>query len=97
MTVRDRFCGKIESITQPASAPGEATISFVKASAAKTALMLNGGSLDGNTLTVASSTGAKPGLAGEKVAVVTDHEEGEEVEQEGWSFLCVVLVMVLMS
>lgn len=48
--------------------------------------MLNGGSLDGNTLTVASSTGAKPGLAGEKVAVVTDHQEGEEVEQEGAFF-----------
>lgn len=49
--------------------------------------MLNGGSLDGNTLTVASSTGAKPGLAGEKVAVVTDHQEGEEVEQEGSLFV----------
>lgn len=41
-----RFCGKIEKIDfQPDTK--SATIHFEKASAAKTALMLNGGTLDG--------------------------------------------------
>lgn len=48
-----RFCGKITSIDHDASEQ-TATVHFEKPSAAKTALMLNGGSLDGSTLTVTS-------------------------------------------
>ncbi|KAF9013370.1 hypothetical protein BDQ17DRAFT_1419529 [Cyathus striatus] len=47
------FCGKITSIDH-APAEGHATINFEKPSAAKTAIMLNGGTLDGATLNVAS-------------------------------------------
>ncbi|RXW22885.1 hypothetical protein EST38_g2999 [Candolleomyces aberdarensis] len=47
------FCGKIASIDY-AEKSGKATVNFEKASAAKTALMLNGGTLDGSTLTVTS-------------------------------------------
>ncbi|KZT67063.1 hypothetical protein DAEQUDRAFT_694599 [Daedalea quercina L-15889] len=47
------FCGKITSIDHDASEQ-TATVHFEKPSAAKTALMLNGGSLDGSTLTVTS-------------------------------------------
>jgi len=45
------FCGTIDQIDHKGS---EATISFQKPSAAKTALMLNGGPLDGNILSVTS-------------------------------------------
>ncbi|KAJ6584654.1 hypothetical protein B0H19DRAFT_1105880 [Mycena capillaripes] len=45
------FCGQITSIDFKGK---EATIHFEKSSAAKTALMLNGGTLDGQTLTVTS-------------------------------------------
>ncbi|KAI0930747.1 hypothetical protein AcV7_004847 [Taiwanofungus camphoratus] len=49
------FCGKIASIDYtPASQ--SATVHFEKPSAAKTALMLNGGALDGSPLTVTSET-----------------------------------------
>ncbi|KAJ4474248.1 hypothetical protein J3R30DRAFT_3507053 [Lentinula aciculospora] len=47
------FCGKIASIDHKGT---EAVVNFEKPSAAKTALMLNGGSLDGATLTVTSDT-----------------------------------------
>lgn len=47
------FCGKIASI-QFDQATLSAVISFERQQAAKTALMLNGGSLDGATITVAS-------------------------------------------
>jgi len=47
------FCGKINSIDFHDKS---ADIHFVKPSAAKTALMLNGGDLDGATLTVTSDT-----------------------------------------
>ncbi|KZT12143.1 uncharacterized protein LAESUDRAFT_720113 [Laetiporus sulphureus 93-53] len=47
------FCGKISSIDFNPEKQS-ATIHFEKPSAAKTALMLNGGSLDGATLTVTS-------------------------------------------
>ncbi|KAG8974651.1 hypothetical protein FRB90_009729 [Tulasnella sp. 427] len=47
------FCGKIEKIDHKEKS---ATIYFEKLSAAKTALMLNGGSLDGSNLAVSSST-----------------------------------------
>ncbi|KAJ7366538.1 hypothetical protein DFH08DRAFT_834736 [Mycena albidolilacea] len=45
------FCGKITNIEHHEK---DATIHFEKSSAAKTALMLNGGTLDGATLTVTS-------------------------------------------
>ncbi|KAJ7465313.1 hypothetical protein FB451DRAFT_1263272 [Mycena latifolia] len=47
------FCGKIDSIDFKGST---ATIYFEKSSAAKTALMLNGGTLDAATLSVTSDT-----------------------------------------
>jgi len=47
------FCGKIESIDFKGTT---ATIHFEKSSAAKTALMLNGGTLDSAALTVTSET-----------------------------------------
>jgi len=47
------FCGKISSIEHDVTKQ-TATVHFEKSSAAKTALMLNGGSLDGATLTVTS-------------------------------------------
>ncbi|KAF8513787.1 hypothetical protein JB92DRAFT_3096410 [Gautieria morchelliformis] len=49
------FCGKITSIEHDPSSQ-TATIHFEKASAAKTALMLTGGTLDGSHLTVTSDT-----------------------------------------
>jgi len=45
------FCGKITSIVKETTS---ATISFEKVSAAKTALMLNGGTLDGANIAVTS-------------------------------------------
>ncbi|EIN12344.1 hypothetical protein PUNSTDRAFT_130597 [Punctularia strigosozonata HHB-11173 SS5] len=51
------FCGKISSIDFNGSAtPKTAVIHFEKPSAVKTALMLNGGTLDGSHLTVTSDT-----------------------------------------
>ncbi|KAJ7242876.1 hypothetical protein B0H12DRAFT_1131772 [Mycena haematopus] len=47
------FCGKITSI-HPEREKSAATIHFEKSSAAKTALMLNGGTLDGSILEVTS-------------------------------------------
>jgi hypothetical protein len=47
------FCGTISSIDYKEK-EGEATISFEKPNAAKTALILNGGALDGSTLAVTS-------------------------------------------
>jgi hypothetical protein len=47
------FCGQIASIDYPEKG-GKATIAFEKPNAAKTALMLNEGSLDGATLAVTS-------------------------------------------
>ncbi|KAH9829648.1 uncharacterized protein C8Q71DRAFT_789338 [Rhodofomes roseus] len=61
------FCGKISSIEHDAGKQA-ATVHFEKSSAAKTALMLNGGSLDGSTLTVTSEnehTDERPTSAGE--------------------------------
>jgi len=49
------FCGKITSIEHNAAAQ-TATINFEKPSAAKTALMLNGGTLDGSHLNVTSES-----------------------------------------
>ncbi|KAI0051061.1 hypothetical protein FA95DRAFT_1554874 [Auriscalpium vulgare] len=51
------FCGKISSIDFiSTTTPKTATVHFEKASAAKTALMLNGGNLDGAHLDVHSDT-----------------------------------------
>ncbi|KAE9402306.1 hypothetical protein BT96DRAFT_991283 [Gymnopus androsaceus JB14] len=47
------FCGKIDKVEHKGT---EAVIYFEKPSATKTALMLNGGSLDNSTLTVTSDT-----------------------------------------
>ncbi|KAJ7081394.1 hypothetical protein B0H15DRAFT_855026 [Mycena belliarum] len=49
------FCGTIDAIDFKAEG-GSATIHFQKSSAAKTALMLNGGTLDAATLSVTSDT-----------------------------------------
>ncbi|KAI0265720.1 hypothetical protein BC834DRAFT_175846 [Gloeopeniophorella convolvens] len=51
------FCGKISKIdSNEGGSPKSAVIHFEKSSAAKTALMLNGGSLDGYHLNVHSDT-----------------------------------------
>ncbi|KAG8980481.1 hypothetical protein FRC05_006114 [Tulasnella sp. 425] len=63
------FCGKIDNIDHKEKT-NSATIYFEKLSAAKTALMLNGGSLDGSNLTVASN-------------VVSGNELHEEPEASG--------------
>jgi hypothetical protein len=52
------FCGTISSIQHLEK--GTATIAFEKSSAAKTALMLNGGALDESTLTVTSDVVHQP-------------------------------------
>ncbi|KAG8898641.1 hypothetical protein FRB99_007242 [Tulasnella sp. 403] len=49
------FCGKINKIDFNNTEPKTATIYFDKVSAAKTALMLNGGALDGSHLSVTSN------------------------------------------
>ncbi|KAF7297696.1 RRM domain-containing protein [Mycena kentingensis (nom. inval.)] len=49
------FCGKIDKIDYNA-ATSDAIVFFEKSSAAKTAVMLNGGTLDGATLSVTSDT-----------------------------------------
>ena len=54
-TLLCRFCGKIGSIDFDESSKS-ATIHFEKAQAAKTALMLNGGTLDGSHLSVTSDS-----------------------------------------
>jgi len=64
------FCGKITSIDFQNTEPKSATIHFEKPSAAKTALMLNGGTLDGAHLTVTSDT-------------VHQDEEGDELHPDG--------------
>ena len=62
---------------------------YPQESAAKTALMLNGGTLDGSTITVTSDTVEAPAAATAKPvtpaapAVAPAHAEGEELEQEG--------------
>ncbi|KAG0140195.1 hypothetical protein CROQUDRAFT_100449 [Cronartium quercuum f. sp. fusiforme G11] len=72
------FCGKIKSITRHEKT---ATIVFEKASAAKTSLMLNGGTLDSTTITVtgsSSSTGAGPASPNTRPTT----GDGEELKQE---------------
>lgn len=67
--IPSRFCGKITSIDFDESAK-KATIHFEKPSAAKTALMLNSGTLEGSQLTVTSD-------------VVHQDEETEAAHHEG--------------
>jgi len=57
-TVHDffSFCGTINKIDFNDTIPKSATIYFDRVSAAKTALMLNGGALDGSNLVVTSDT-----------------------------------------
>ncbi|KAF8630867.1 hypothetical protein AX17_005226 [Amanita inopinata Kibby_2008] len=64
------FCGKISSIDHKEK---NATIQFEKLSAAKTALMLNGGTLDGSTLTVTSDS-----LPQEETEAI---KEGQPIDQ----------------
>ncbi|GAA6064549.1 hypothetical protein JCM10212_000370 [Sporobolomyces blumeae] len=54
------FCGKISEIHLEGT---EASVAFVKESAAKTAQMLNGGVLDNSTISVTSTDTAAPKLA----------------------------------
>ncbi|TFK48622.1 hypothetical protein OE88DRAFT_1810070 [Heliocybe sulcata] len=64
------FCGKITSIDLKGEESKSATVHFEKPSAAKTALMLNGGTLDGAQLTVTSDA-------------VHEDEEHDEVGTDG--------------
>jgi len=73
------FCGKISNIQHEGT---KATVSFVKESAAKTALMLNGGTLDGSTITVSSDDVAAPEAASAKPPVAETSKESDDVEQE---------------
>ncbi|KAL8277145.1 hypothetical protein RQP46_010473 [Phenoliferia psychrophenolica] len=77
------FCGKIASIAQEGDT---AKVAFVKESAAKTALMLNGGTLEGNVITVTSDEVEAPKLANatpvESTAQTPSEKEGHDVEQE---------------
>lgn len=70
-----RFCGKISNVTYDASTH-TAHITFEKEQAARTALMLNGGTLDGASIHVGSET------------ITDDHHqerpstaEGDHIEQ----------------
>ncbi|ORY73878.1 hypothetical protein BCR35DRAFT_281487 [Leucosporidium creatinivorum] len=77
------FCGKIASVAQEGTT---AKVSFIKESAAKTALMLNGGTLDGSTISVTSEDVEAPALANvkpvESTAQTPSEKEGHDVEQE---------------
>jgi len=73
------FCGKIAGIEHDGT---KATVSFVKESAAKTALMLNGGTLDGSTITVTSDEVEAPAAASAKAPVHEPATHEEDVEQE---------------
>ncbi|KDQ08303.1 hypothetical protein BOTBODRAFT_179937 [Botryobasidium botryosum FD-172 SS1] len=69
------FCGKIDNIDLKGS---EAVITFDKASAAKTAVMLNGGTLDGANINVNSD------VPEDHVDDHTTHREGEHhIDQAG--------------
>ncbi|KAG6909262.1 hypothetical protein DXG01_001324 [Tephrocybe rancida] len=66
------FCGKISEIKHEKD---KADIHFEKSSAAKTALMLNGGTLDGNTLSVTSDK------TYQDIPEESTSREGEPIEQ----------------
>ena len=65
------FCGKITKVEFEAEKHA-ATIHFEKPSAAKTALMLNGGTLDGSHLTITSD---------QEHEVKEDGAHGEHIDQ----------------
>ncbi|KAH9811503.1 hypothetical protein DFH28DRAFT_1062941 [Melampsora americana] len=73
------FCGKIKSITRHEKT---ATIVFEKASAAKTSLMLNGGTLDSTTITVTGTETATSAEGSSPSAVRPISAEGDELKQE---------------
>lgn len=75
-----RFCGKIDHIDQEGDV---AKVHFVKPSAAKTALMLTGGTLEGSTLTVTSDDVEAPAAAHPASPTAGGAKDGEEIEQEG--------------
>lgn len=58
-----------------------AKVTFAKESAAKTALMLNGGTLEGSTLSVTSDAVETPDLAKAPATTEAPSAEGEEIEQ----------------
>ncbi|GAA5992307.1 hypothetical protein JCM10908_000416 [Rhodotorula pacifica] len=80
------FCGKIAGIEGPTE--GKADISFAKESAAKTALLLSGGSLEGATIEVTSDDVAPPKVAQQAQAAphaaasTTTGTEHEPLNQE---------------
>lgn len=69
------FCGSIQNIEMQES--NKAVVTFEKPSAASTALMLNGGTLDGSPIQVSSEdiTDDHPSLAG-------DHHDHDDIPQE---------------
>ncbi|GAA5862288.1 hypothetical protein JCM8547_007589 [Rhodosporidiobolus lusitaniae] len=75
------FCGKIVSIAQEGDS---AEIVFAKPSAAKTALFLDGGHLDGNEIKVTSDDVETPSIANAKPVDAPTHaeKEGHDIEQE---------------
>ncbi|GAA5871261.1 hypothetical protein JCM3774_000893 [Rhodotorula dairenensis] len=79
------FCGKIAGIEGPSG--GKADISFAKESAAKTALLLSGGSLEGATIEVTSDDVEPPKVAQQAQATphpatATASAEHEPLNQE---------------
>jgi len=75
------FCGKISKIDFNETEPKSATIYFEKVSAAKTALMLNGGALDGANLTV-TSTEVHPETDHHEEPVASGSGEHHHISQE---------------
>ncbi|KAM0790305.1 hypothetical protein ACM66B_005606 [Microbotryomycetes sp. NB124-2] len=80
------FCGKIDSIQHEGTT---AKVAFVKESACKTALMLNGGTLDGSTISVTSQDVDTPALANVEASrpsaattAATAADTQHDVEQE---------------
>ncbi|GAA5903918.1 hypothetical protein JCM6882_001349 [Rhodosporidiobolus microsporus] len=77
------FCGKIVTITHEGDT---AKIEFAKESAAKTSLMLTGGILEGQEITVSSDDVEAPKLANvkplESTAQTPAEKDGHEIEQE---------------
>ncbi|BGP08788.1 hypothetical protein JCM10049v2_004638 [Rhodotorula toruloides] len=76
------FCGKIASIEGPSN--GSAEVNFVKESAAKTALMLTGGTLDGSVIEVKSDEVEAPKAAHAQppIAAAGTSDSHDEIEQE---------------
>lgn len=76
------FCGRIESIEHEGT---QAKVVFHKASAAKTALMLNGGTLDGSTISVTSDQVEAPKAASATTPTSTataTSGSGDDIAQE---------------